>query len=66
MRNFLRALNKTLKFDYQKDDHDSFGPSKQIAAQIFLKKHYEPKKFDFCSWNGLILSQKKMKEFCFP
>ena len=45
---FLRALNKTLKFDLKKDDHDSFGPSRQIAAQIFLKKHYEPNKFDFC------------------
>ena len=36
---FLRALNKTLKFDLQKDDHDSFGPSRRIAAQYFLKKH---------------------------
>ena len=45
---FLRALNKTLKFDLQKDDHDSFGPSGQIAAQIFLKKRYQPNKFDFC------------------
>ena len=37
MWNFLRALNKTLKFDLKKDDHDSFGPSRQIAAQIFFK-----------------------------
>ena len=35
---FLRALNKTLKFDLQKDDHDSFGPSRQIAAKIFFLK----------------------------
>ena len=26
----------------------SFGPSRQIAAQFFFKKHYEPNKFDFC------------------
>ena len=45
---FLRALNKTLKFDLKKDDHDRFGPSRKIAAQIFFKKHYEPNKFDFC------------------
>ena len=44
----LRALNKTLKFDLQKDDHDSFGLSRRIATQIFFKKHYEPNKFDFC------------------
>ena len=34
---FLPALNKTLKFDLKKDDHDSFGPSRQIAAQIFFR-----------------------------
>ena len=37
MWNFLRALNKTLKFDLKKDDHDSFGPSRQIAAQISFR-----------------------------
>ena len=35
---FLRALNKMLKFDLEKDDHDSFRPSRQIAAQFFLTK----------------------------
>ena len=43
---FLRALNKS-KFDLKNDDHDSCRPSRQIAAQIVLKKHYEPNKFDF-------------------
>ena len=62
---FLRALNKTLKFDLQKDDHDSFGPSRRIATQIFFKKHYEPNKFDFCEWNGLIVSQKKNEGILF-
>ena len=31
-----------LKFDLKRDDHDSFGPSREIATQIFFKKHYEP------------------------
>lgn len=31
----LEALNKTVKFYLQKDDYDRFGPSRQIAAQIF-------------------------------
>ena len=35
---FLRALNKTLKFDLKRDDHDSFGPLRRIAAQFFFKK----------------------------
>ena len=47
------------------DDHDSFGPSRQIAAQIFLEKHYEPNKFDFCEWNGLIMSLKKNEGILF-
>ena len=58
-------LDKMLKFDLKRDDHDSFEPSRQIATQIFFKKHYEPNKFNFCLWNGVILSQKKMKEFRF-
>ena len=33
---FLRALNKTLKFDLKKDDHNRFGPSRKIAAEIFF------------------------------
>ena len=61
----MRALNKTLKFDLQKDDHDSFGPSRQIAAPIFFLKHYEPNKFDFCEWNGLIMSPKKNEGILF-
>ena len=28
--------------------------------------HYEPNKFDFCSWNGLILLQKKNEGILFP
>ena len=40
-------------------------PSRQIAAQIFLKKHYEPKKFDFCQCNGLIMLQKKNEGILF-
>ena len=31
-----------LKFDLKRADHDSFGPSREIATQIFFKKHYEP------------------------
>ena len=44
---FLRALNKTLKFDLNKDDHDSFGPSRRIAAQIFFKKALWTKQIRF-------------------
>ena len=48
-----------LKFDLKRDDHDSFGPSRQTTIQIFFEKHCEPNKFNFCLWNGVILLQKK-------
>ena len=63
---FLQALNKTLKFDLKRDDHDSFEPSRQIAAQIFFKKHYEPNKFNFCLWNGVNFVAKKNEGILFP
>ena len=49
---FLQALNKTLKFDLKKDDHDSLRPSRQIAAQFFLRKHYQLNKFWLASGTG--------------
>ena len=43
-----KSLNKTLKFDLKKIMKAMDRPSRQIASQIFLKKHYEPNKYDFC------------------
>ena len=44
---FSWALNKTHKFDLQKDDHDSFGPSRRITTQFFLKKALWAKQIRF-------------------
>ena len=55
MRNFWRALNKTLKFDLQKDDHDSFGPSRQIAAKNFFLKALWAKQIRFWLMEGILL-----------
>ena len=57
---FLRALNKTLKFDLQKDDHDSFGPSRQIAAQFCFKKALRAKQIRFLlmEWANFVAEKK--------
>ena len=57
---FLRALNKTLKFDLQEDDHDNFGPSRQIAAQIFFKKALWAKQIRFLlmEWANYVAEKK--------
>ena len=36
-----------LKFDLKRDDHDSFGPSRQIATQIFFWKALWAKQIQF-------------------
>ena len=57
---FLRALNKTLKFDLQKDDHDSFGPSRRIAAQYFLKKHWAKQiRFLLMEWANYVAEKNE-------
>ena len=57
---FLRALNKTLKFDLKKDDHDSFGPSRRIAAQFFFKKALWAKQIRYLlmEWANYVAEKK--------
>ena len=57
---FLRALNKTLKFDLKKDDHDSFGPSRRIAAQFFFKKALSAKQIRYLlmEWANYVAGKK--------
>ena len=50
-----------LKFDLKKDDHDSFRPSRQIAAQFFLTKVLWAKQIRFLlmEWTNYVAEKKE-------
>ena len=63
MRNFCEPWTK---FDLQKDDHDSL-PSRQIAAQIFLKALWAKQiRFLLMEWaNFNFVAEKKWRNSVF-
>ena len=48
-----------LKFDLKRDDHDSFGPSREIATQIFLKSTMSQIQFLFMEWGNFVTEKNE-------
>ena len=58
-------VHLTFKFDLQ-DDHDNFGPSRQIAAQIFFKKALWAKQIRFLLMEWANYVAEKNEGILFP